>query len=270
MQSPTGDPAQRYGALVLTDSAKEMNVRRLSMYAFICLLLLMPATTQAGFLDSIMDTVSGKSTGGGLANTGLDNAEIVDGIKEALSKGTERTVSRTGQTNGYWKNDHIRIPMPESLATATKVLNGIGMGSLTEDLHMRMNRAAEAAAPLARPIFLDAITDMDLSDAQKIWKGPDDAATRYFEGKTSEKLRDAFRPVVSKELERAKAIKSYQDIAKSYADVPFVGQKLNLDMDTYVTDNALDGLFFMLAKEEAEIRNNPAARTTDILKRVFK
>lgn len=245
-------------------------MRRLSIYTFIFLLLLMPAATQAGFLDSVMDAVSGKSADGGLANTGLTNAKIADGIKEALSKGTERAVSKTGQANGYWKNDQIRIPMPDSLATAEKVLNGVGMGAMTEDLHMRMNRAAEAAAPLAKPIFLDAITGMGLSDVQKIWKGPDDAATRYFEDNTSTKLRDAFKPVVSKELERAKALQSYQDIARNYADVPFVGQKLNLDLDTYVTGKALDGLFFMLAKEEAEIRNNPAARTTELLKSVFK
>jgi len=241
--------------------SKNNTILILMLFIIICA----PMTAQAGFLDNIMGNLSSKKAPGG-----LNNFEVAKGLKQALEKGTERTVNKTGRKDGYWKNKDIQIPLPGSLATAAKMLDGIGMGSLTGDLQLRMNRAAEAAAPLARPIFIDAITGMQLSDVQKIWKGPDDAATRYFEGKTKDKLSKSFAPIVHKELERAQTIQSYQKFSSRYADIPFVGQKLNFDLDGYVTGKALKGLFFMLAREEAEIRKNPAARTTDLLKRVFK
>jgi len=228
---------------------------------------LTPVTVHAGFLDTLKGAISNQ----GVSTTaGLTDSDVTRGLKQALEKGTERTVSKTGRRDGYWKNSDIQIPLPESLATATRLLDGIGMGALTSDLKLRMNRAAEAAAPLARPIFIDAITKMQLSDVQKIWKGPDDAATRYFKEKTKAKLSKSFAPVIHRELERVEAVKSYQKLSSQYAGIPLVGQKLNLDLDGYVTDKALDGLFFTLAKEEAEIRKNPAARTTDLLKRVFR
>jgi len=227
---------------------------------------LFPLAAQAGFFDTIKGAISGHD----IPAAGLTNSEVIKGLKQALAKGTERTVTKTGRKDGYWKNKDIRIPLPGSLETASKVLDGIGMGSLTDDLQLRMNRAAEAAAPLARPIFIDAITGMQLSDVQKIWKGPDDAATRYFEGKTKDRLSKSFAPIVHRELERAEVVQSYQKFSSKYAGIPFVGQKLNFNLDGYVTDKALGGLFLMLAREEADIRKNPAARTTDLLKRVFK
>jgi len=227
---------------------------------------LIPAVAQAGFLDTIKGAISDHD----IPAAGLTDSEVARGLKQALEKGTERAVNKAGRKNGYWKNRDIRIPLPGSLATAAKMLDGIGMGSLTSDLQLRMNRAAEAAVPLARPIFIDAITAMRLADVQQIWKGPDDAATRYFERKTKDKLSKSFAPMVHKELERARTIQSYQKFSSRYADIPFVGQTLNFNLDSYVTDKALDGLFSTLAKEEANIRKNPAARTTDLLKRVFK
>jgi len=229
-------------------------------------IVLIPVAARAGFLDTIKGVISGQN----ISAAGLTNADVIKGLKQALEKGTEQAVSKTGKKDGYWKNGDIRIPLPGNLATASKVLNGIGMGSLTDDLRLRMNRAAETAAPLARPIFIDAIAGMQLSDVQKIWKGPDDAATRYFERETRDKLSKSFAPIVRKELERAEAIQSYQKFSSQYAGIPFVGKKLNFNLDGYVTDKALKGLFLMLGREEAEIRKNPAARTTELLKRVFK
>ncbi|MDQ6962045.1 MAG: DUF4197 domain-containing protein [Mariprofundaceae bacterium] len=200
----------------------------------------------------------------------LSNSDIRDGLKEALAVGLDRTVSTTSKEDGFWKAPEIQIPLPRKLQSATKALESVGLGHLGSDLHLRMNRAAEKAAPLAKPIFLKALKAMTIEDVKRLWKGPDDAATRYFSEKTSADLTTSFRPIVAEEMNRMGVVSSYNQLKTKYASIPFLGSAIQYDLESYVTTQALKGLFHILASEEQKIRKDPVARTTDLLKKVFQ
>ncbi|MFI5339103.1 MAG: DUF4197 domain-containing protein [Candidatus Methylomirabilales bacterium] len=200
--------------------------------------------------------------------SGLSDAKIGSGLKEALKVGTETTVKLTGRTDGYFKDQAIKILMPEKLQTLEKGLRLVGYGPQVDEFVLSMNRAAERAAPQAKQIFWDAIGEMTFEDARKILSGSDTAATEYFRAKTSDNLTAAFRPVVDRTMNEFNVTRQYKDLVGRYQDIPFAKSEA-LDIDSYVVTKALDGLFHVLGEEERKIRTNPTARVTDLLKEVF-
>lgn len=204
---------------------------------------------------------------GSTAGTG-DAKTDASGIKEALAVGTERAVASLGRENGYFGNAAVKILMPSSLQKVAEVARMAGYQKQVDEFILSMNRAAEAAAPLAAKIFGDAIRDMTLEDVRGILTGGDTAATEYFRRKTRPKLYEAFKPVVSKKVDEVGATRAYKELIGRAGSVPMMGQS-SLDLDDYVTNKSLDGLFLVVGQEEKKIRTNPAARTTDLLKQVF-
>ena len=182
--------------------------------------------------------------------------------------GTERVVTRVSSQDGFNRDPEIHIPLPPTLSKVQSTLRKIGASGLVDDLELRLNRAAEQAAPRAQEIFWQAITDMSLEDARKIYEGPKDAATQYFRRRMSTPLADSMRPVVDDSLASVGAIRTYDQMISQYKSVPFVPD-VKADLSTHVLAKALDGMFLYLAREEAAIRENPVKRTTAILQKVF-
>lgn len=199
---------------------------------------------------------------------GLSEFKIASGLKEALKVGTENTVNLTGRMDGFFKNEAIKILMPEKLQTLEKGLRAVGYGPKVDEFVLSMNRAAEQAAPFARDIFWDAITAMTFDDARKILSGGDTAATNYFKGKTTDRLTTAFKPVVDRAMDDYGVTRQYKELVGQFQAIPFMKTE-SLDIDHYVVTKSLDGLFYVLGQEEKKIRTNPAARVTDLLKEVF-
>jgi len=197
-----------------------------------------------------------------------DDKTSAAGIKEALAVGTERAVQSLSKPDGYFGNAAVKILMPSSIQKVADVARMAGYQKQVDDFVLSMNRAAEAAAPLASRYFGDAIRDMTLDDARGILTGGDTAATDFFRGKTRDKLYTAFKPIVSQKVGEVGATRAYKDMMGRYETVPMMKSQ-SLDLDDYVTNKSLDGLFHMVAEEEKKIRTNPAARTTDLLKTVF-
>ena len=200
--------------------------------------------------------------------SGLTDSEIVSGLKEALRVGTENVVSRLGRLDGFNADPAIHIPLPESLNKVKSALSAIGLSSMLDDLELKLNRAAEAATPPAKKLFWEAIAEMTLADVQGIYNGPDDSATRYFQNKMSGLLAAEMRPIVDDALDQVGAIRSYDAVMGQYESLPFV-PNVKADLNTYVVDKGMEGIFHYIAKEEAAIRNDPMKRTTDILQKVF-
>jgi hypothetical protein len=200
--------------------------------------------------------------------SGLSDAKIGSGLKEALKVGTENTVNVTGRTDGYFQNKAIKILMPKTLQKLEKPLRLVGYGPQIDEFVLSMNRAAEKAAPFAKEIFWDAIVQMTFDDARKILGGGDTAATDYFKEKTSGKLAAAFRPIVEQTMNEVGVTRQYKELVGRYEKIPFT-KSVAFDVDQYVVDKAMDGLFFVLGQEEQKIRKDPAARVTDLLKDVF-
>ena len=198
----------------------------------------------------------------------LGDAEIGAGLREALRVGTERVTASLGQVDGFNANPDVHIPLPASLQSVQSALAMVGMSGVADDLELRMNRAAEAAAPQANELFWQAVSEMTLEDAQGILSGPDDAATRYFQDKMTGPLTERFTPVVDAELADAGAVQAYDRMMGDYRELPFVPD-VQANLTPYVVARALDGMFLLLAREEAAIRQDPAARTTDLLRTVF-
>jgi hypothetical protein len=193
--------------------------------------------------------------------------EIAQGLKEALAVGTERAVGRIGVRDGFWLNRDVNIPLPDSLRKVERTLRTFGQARLVDDFHLSLNRAAEAAVPEAAAIFGDAIRAMTLADARQILNGPSNAATEYFRNRTQGALAARFKPIVAKATASVGATRKYKELAAKVSKVSSSFQVQ--DLDAYVTDKALAGLFLTLAGEEFKIRQDPAARTTELLKRVF-
>ena len=229
-------------------------------------LLLMAGLVQrvdAGFQDWLKD-VAGKLDG----ETGLSEEDIVNGLKQALEVGTGNAVKTVSQTDGYLKNPKIKIPLPENVQKFEKILRTTGFGNQVDEFELSMNRAAERAAPEAKSIFWNAIKQMTFTDARQILDGPDNAATRYFEDKTSKRLQEIFKPIAHQSMAEVGVTRHYQTIDDKIQTIPFADQ-MSFDLDQYVTEKALDGLYLMLAEEEKKIRQDPAARVTNLLKKVF-
>jgi hypothetical protein len=203
----------------------------------------------------------------GLGTT-LSDTKISSGLKQALQIGAEQSVKLTGRPNGYFGNPDIKILMPNNLRTLEKGLRMVGYGPKVDDFVLSMNRAAEAAAPAARKIFIDAITAMTFDDARRILSGGDTAATTYFKDKTTPQLTVAFRPVVEQTMAKNGVTRQYNALVSQYKAIPFAKNQ-DLDISHYVVSKALDGLFYELGQEERKIRKDPAAQTTNLLREVF-
>lgn len=225
----------------------------------IVLLTALPASAQ---LDQIF-----KALGIG-QGSGLSDAKIGSGLKEALKIGTQNAVNLTGRLDGYFMNQAIKILMPEKLQTMEKGLRAVGLGPELDEFILSMNRAAERAAPAAKKIFWDAIGEMTFEDARKILSGGNTAATDYFKAKTTEKLTVAFKPAVDQAMNEVGVTRKYKELMGQFQSIPFIKTE-SLDIDHYVVTKALDGLFYVVGEEEKKIRTNPAARVTDLLKEVF-
>lgn len=207
-------------------------------------------------------------TGKNNSSAGLSNDDIVKGLKDALSVGSNNAGASASKVDGFYKDSLIKIPFPPDAEKVRQTALKLGMQSQVDQFVLSLNRAAEKAAEKAAPIFLNAITSMSIDDAMNILKGPNDAATQYLKSKTSQQLHDAFLPIVKQAIDSVQVTKYWTPLANAYNSVPFV-TKVNPDLNEYVTQKALDGLFILLAQEELKIRQNPAARVDDILKKVF-
>lgn len=239
----------------------------------VSLLALSAVTTSAEAMDllqrgrSLLDSATKKPSGDSGA-AALSVGEIAAGLRDALKVGTERVVGQVGATDGFNADPEIHIPLPENMQTVQRALARVGMSSMVDDVELKLNRAAEAAAPRAKQLFWDAIAAMTMDDVKAIYNGPKDAATQYFRRTMSDPLRDTMRPVVDDTLQQVGAIQAYDRTMARYKSIPLVPD-VKADLTNHVLDKALDGIFLYLAREEAAIRDQPVKRTTDILKKVF-
>jgi hypothetical protein len=215
-----------------------------------------------GLLNKAKDAVSGKSA--------LSNDDIIAGLKEALTQGSTKGANTLSQVDGFFKNAALKVLLPPEAEKVETTLRKVGLGKQVDDAILSMNRAAEDACKSAAPIFGNAIKQMSFQDALGILKGGDTAATGYLRGKTTSELTAAFRPVIEQSLEKVNATKYWNTLITSYNKVNILGgQKINPDLSAYVTDKALNGVFYQVAQEEKSIRKDPVARTSEILKKVF-
>lgn len=241
-------------------------MKKVSFYSFIIFFILFSSCASAQFkLPKInLPKPTTTSTGKG----GLTETEVASGLKEALIQGTTKGTAQASQVNGYYGNSLIRIPFPPEIKKVETTLRNVGMGSEVDKFVLSLNRAAEDAATSAKPIFISAIKSLTLKDVWSILSGEKDAATQYLKRTTTPQLTTAFKPIIQKSLDKVSATKYYGTIMTSYNKIPLV-QKVNPDLNAYATDKAIQGLFTLVALEEANIRENPIARGTDLLKRVF-
>ena len=199
-----------------------------------------------------------------------DSDAQAQAVRQALSQSADMAVNRLGRVNGYWENPQVRIPLPESLRRVEKMLRRYGLERYADDFSESLNRAAEAAVPAVKPVLLTAIRDMSLDDAVGIVRGDEDAATRYFRLHTDVVLHERLKPIVAQATARANVTAAYKRLMKKVTVLDKTVDPGHLDLDAYVTRAALDGLYLLMAEEERRIRRNPLARSTDLLKKVFR
>lgn len=226
------------------------------------LLSAISVSTQAQFIKKAKDLVDQGKKGG------FTEQEAASGIKEALSKGTVKGVEMVSKKDGYFGDTEIKIPFPPEAKTIETKLRAVGLGKKVDEVVLSINRAAEDAAVKAKDIFLAAIKQMTVKDAINIVKGNDDAATQYLKTHTSAELKKQFTPIIEESLKTVNATKYWSEAINAYNKIPMV-KKMNPNLTEYVTDKAIEGLFVKIAKEEKEIRKNPIARTSNLLKKVF-
>lgn len=250
----------------------------LALITFNLALIIATGTVHAGFFDELKSTLTTTNSTAVAVASSLPQNEIVGGLKEALGKGVSNAVVSLGRNDGFLTNANVKIPLPEKLQSVEKALRMAGQSQMADDFVASMNHAAEQAVPVAAGIFGNAIQQMSIADAQGILAGPDDAATKYFQKTTQTNLFAAFYPIVQKATDSVGVTAEYKAMMDKFASVStfssFLGKSnpVNLntaDIDTYVTDKAMDGLFKMVAAEEKNIRANPVARTSDLLQKVF-
>ncbi len=203
-----------------------------------------------------------------LAVSDLTNAETSGGLKEALTQGVGKAVSSLGAADGFLGNKEVKIPLPKSLKNIEKAMKMMGMGKQSDELVLKMNRAAEAAVPEAKTLLVDSIKQMSLADAKAILTGPQDAATQYFKKTTSKQMGEKFLPIVQKATENVQLADSYNKYAEMGSKFGVV-KKEDANINQYVTNKALDGVYLMIAKEEAAIRKDPMGQASSVLKKVF-
>ncbi|MEL0082850.1 MAG: DUF4197 domain-containing protein [Gammaproteobacteria bacterium] len=242
------------------------------------LLIAVNSSAQAGwqdFLQGTIDQLSGNEEATQVASSLLSNSEITAGLKEALARGVETAINSLGQTGGFMDDSRVKIPLPGSLQLVERTARNLGQGQYADQFVATMNQAAEQAVPEAAGLLAEAIRQMSVEDAMQIVNGPDDAATQYFRRVSETQLAERFRPIIERATGQLGVTSAYKGLVSKAAPMlensmlgGLVPQEA-LDVDQYVTDKALDGLFTHIALEEKRIRENPAARTTDLLKKVF-
>ncbi|MGZ8272095.1 MAG: DUF4197 domain-containing protein [Methylophilus sp.] len=218
--------------------------------------------------ESTSKSTSGNSTSTGSGISTLSDSETRDGLKTALNQGVVKAVGMLGATDGFFGNKEVKIPLPESLKKVEKGMKLVGMGKQSDELVLKMNRAAEAAVPEAKALLIDSIKKMSLTDAKAILTGPQDAATQYFKKTTSTQMAEKFLPIVTKATEKVQLAESYNKYAGMGAKFGVVKQE-DAKIEQYVTKKTLDGLYLMIAKEEAAIRKDPLGQASSLLKKVF-
>ena len=243
-----------------------MRFRRIALIMGVLTGLLCSTVFAASWLDQAKDFVNTLSTSG--TDKALSTDEIILGLKEALKVGSESVVAQLGQTDGFNADELIHIPLPEQLDTVKTLLDKAGFGFLLSDLELKLNRAAEAATPKAKALFMNAISEMSFDDVKNIYNGPDDAATQYFREKMSPALAEEMKPVIEDTLMEVGAVKAYDQVMDQYKSIPFVPD-VKSDLTGHVIEKGMAGIFHYIAQEEAAIRQDPAKRTTEILKKVF-
>ncbi len=219
-----------------------------------------------GSCETLQQVANAAGAGTGV---GISNAEAAAGIKEALGQGIAKSVLQLNTTDGFFKDALYKVLLPPEAKKIENTLRDLGFNSLVDKAILQINRGAEDAAGYAKPIFVDAIKSMTLGDAIGLIRNGDTSATHFFREKTTDKLLAAFRPVIASSLNKVDATKYYGDMIAKYNNFPTTFKKLNPDLTNYVTQRATDALFNLIAREEINIRTNFAARTTDILRRVF-
>ncbi|MEJ8801501.1 DUF4197 domain-containing protein [Pontibacter sp. H249] len=238
-------------------------MKKLLYTSFIAVALGASACTATDIQRTVDGVLAGTATGGPVTQS-----EVASGLKQALEVGIKNGANQASQTDGYYKNSLIRIPFPKDVQRVDNTLRQVGLGNEVDKFILTLNRGAEDAAKSAVPIFVSAIKQMTIQDAWGILKGDKNAATQYLKRTTSQQLYNTFNPIMVQSLEKTNATKYYADLVNQYNKIPLV-QKVNPDLDDYATHKAIDGLFILVAQEEANIRENPIARTTELLRRVF-
>lgn len=241
-------------------------MRTVLLWAIVGMFALAAPPAYAGLLDDLLKGVQRSETTDGAGQQ--DQKTTISGLKEALAIGTKNAVNLVSKVDGYYGNDLIRILLPERVQKVADLVGKLGFQQQVDDLIVAMNRAAETAAPKAASLFSQAIKEMTFDDARNILQGNDTAATDFFRGKTSQTLYDQFKPVVESSMDKVGVAKAYKDMMAPYQSMPFASKE-SMDLDHYVTNKALEGLFTMIAEEEKKIRRDPAARVTDLLRKVF-
>ncbi len=199
----------------------------------------------------------------------LNQEDIANGLKEALTIGAEKGCTKLSQTDAFLKNAALKILMPPEAQKVEKTLRGLGFNQLADDFIISMNRAAEDACKTAAPIFVKAIKEMSITDGIEILKGSDSSATTYLRTKTQDSLTAKFKPIIKNSLDKVDATKYWEKIVTTYNAIPLVNKKVNPDLAAYVTEKSMLGIYTEIALQEKDIRANPVARTTDLLRRVF-
>jgi hypothetical protein len=247
--------------------ANNLKSRRFFIGGALVLLPLDASAQTANDFLRALGNQGGARPGGGAS---LSQGDIGLGLKDALKVATRKVVGQVGRSDGYFGDAAIRIPLPGPLERIAGPMRSFGAGALLDDLSLRMNRAAEQAAPRALDIFVNAVTCMTFDDARAILTGPQDSATQYFRRATSGELTGAFRPIVSSALSGAGAMKAFQAVQGRISQNSLLGQLAGgFDLTDFTVGKALDGLFYYVASEERAIRTNPAARSTDLIRRIF-
>jgi hypothetical protein len=213
--------------------------------------------------------VINQAAGAAGAGTGISNAEAGNGIKEALAQGIAKSVLQLNTTDGFFKDAIYKVLLPPDAKKIENTLRSLGFNNMVDKAILQINRGAEDAAGYAKPIFVDAIKSMTLSDAIGLVRNGDTSATHFFRDKTTDKLIAAFAPVIKSSLDKTEATKYYSEMVTKYNNLPITFKKVNPDLTGYVTERATNALFNLIAKEEVNIRTNLAARTSDLLKKVF-
>ncbi|MHA4807676.1 DUF4197 domain-containing protein [Flavitalea flava] len=241
-------------------------MKKLTSVLFLSFCTVLLVNAQGGLLGGAKNALN--SLKGGKSGS-LSSDDIVAGLKEALSQGTKKSADKLSAVDGFFKDAAVKILLPPEAQKVEKTLRSIGLGKQVDDAILSLNRAAEDASKSAAPIFLNAVKTMSVQDGLGILKGTDTAATAYLRKSTNLQLTSAFRPVIDSSLQKTGATKYWKTVFETYNKLPTTFTKVNTDLSGYATEKALQGVFYYVAQEEKNIRQNPAAQVTDLLKKVF-
>ncbi len=245
-----------------------MPEKAINMKKLLTVLMLVTGITAMGQSSDLFGNLKKKISGGG-GSSSLSSDDIVAGLKQALTLGAQKSADRLSVTNGFLGDKAVEILLPEQAQKVEKTLRGLGMGKLVDDAIASMNHAAEDASKSAAPIFINAIKTMTVTDGVNILKGSDTSATSYLRRSASPELTKAYTPVIDSALQKTGATKYWKDVFDTYNKLPTTFSKVDPNLSSYVTQKAINGIFYYVAQEEILIRKDPAAQVTDLLKKVF-